>query len=62
MVRVQELTLDEAVSKANNIRFQMTNTCRDNNEAANLGADLADLFKLLDDNARAGHLPKAWKQ
>ena len=62
MVRVEELTLDEAVTKAKNIQFQMTNTCRDVDEAANLGADLADIFKLLDENARRGHLPKAWQQ
>lgn len=62
MVRVEELTLDEAVAQAKNIRFQMTNTCRDVGEAANLGADLADIFELLDSNARRGHFPKAWQQ
>ena len=62
MVRVEELTLDEAVTKANSIQFQMTNTCRDDYEAACLGADLADIFKLLDTNARQGHLPKAWQR
>lgn len=62
MVRVEELTLDEALTETKNIRFKMTNTCRDVEEAANLGSDLADLVKLLDDNARQGHFPKAWQR
>lgn len=60
MVRVEELTLDEALAQTKTIRFKMTNTCRDVEEAANLGADLADLMTLLDNEARQGRYPKAW--